>query len=114
MNKKIQLESPNNRSASKMLAIYCIGLLVSWRNDCISATEAEGFFVPRTVKAAKDLNISSEVIELIELACELEDVRSLIPGRLKDNIDILIVKFSDYLNSTSKEDFMRVSLIGII
>ncbi len=85
---------------------------MSLRDGHMSIEEVERFFLPWVVKAIKELNIDCQIVELIELGCELEDINSLLPERLEDNINSLIKGFSTYLRNYSDLEHILVDVIS--
>ena len=76
-----------NSIDEKIILLNVIGVLEALENNVISIDEANAFmFSPRMVSRIRMYGGSEDVINLIECGCELEDIESLIPHRLKDNI----------------------------
>lgn len=96
--------------ATKFVAFHCIGLLVSLRDGHISLDEAGRFFLPRMVKCLKEQGVDSKVVDLVCLGCELEDVKSLVPERFSENINVLLLGFYKYLSEHSESDFVDVDV----
>ncbi|OEC32548.1 Protein of unknown function [Pseudomonas cuatrocienegasensis] len=107
---RIAFEVLQGIQASKFVAVHCIGLLVSLRDGYISLDEFARFFLPRMVKYLREEEVDSEVVDLVCLGCELEDVKSLVPDRFGDNINILLLGFSKYLSGCEGSDFVDVKL----
>lgn len=108
--RRVGFEILEGVQASKFVAFHCVGLLVSLRDGHISLDEVGRFFLPRMVKSLRERGVDSEVVELVCLGCELEDVKSLVPERLSDNINLLLVGFFRYLSGCSNSDFVEVEV----
>ncbi|OTA14111.1 hypothetical protein Xvie_03986 [Xenorhabdus vietnamensis] len=81
------------KHAEKFVSILVLGLLHSLDKKLISIDEAEGFiFMPYVPNVLKKIKASDELINIINLGCELEDVASLIPKELPASINELIEK----------------------
>lgn len=99
--------------ASKFVALHCVGLLVSLRDGYVSLNDVGRFFLPRMVRVLRKQGIDPRVVELVCLGCELEDVESLIPDKLRENVDLLLKSFFDYLSGCSGSDFVDVEVVSL-
>ncbi len=89
--------------ADKFIGFLTLGILHCLERNVISIDEAEGFiFKPYVSELLRKINSSDELVRIIELGCELEDVESLIPGRLGFHINELIEQTISMLKN-SKE-----------
>ena len=87
-------------SEDKKALIMIIGILDSLYDDAISIEDAnELYFSPKTTIQLKKNNVDSEIINLVWECCELEDIYSLIPHKLKKNIVMLKNRALDILKS---------------
>ena len=85
---KLKITLSKKNEIEQFLLINIIGLMSLLENDEISICECESFlFSPYSVDKIKKLQINDKIIRLIELGCELEDVESLLPRKLKSNIE---------------------------
>lgn len=74
----------------KKLLISIIGTLEAIKEGGLSITEAEKLlFSPYIVRQLKKRKYNESVINLVEKGCELEDIASLLPQRLIENIEEL-------------------------
>lgn len=90
---KLKMTSQTERDSNKMILVCAIGLFESIKSNLLTINECEQFlFSPYTTSILEKKGIDKKVIEIIEFAWELEDIESLRPERLDDNIDILINK----------------------
>ena len=88
MNLKLTVNNKNE--ANIMIIILIIGLLDSLENGLISIDESQDYlFTPYTVSILSEKGIDKQIIEIIEHACELEDIESLLPDWLEDKIKTL-------------------------
>lgn len=109
----VGFEVGRGAQASKFVALHCIGLLISLRDGYVSLDEVGRFFLPRMVRGLKDRGIDRVVVDLVCLGCELEDVDSLIPDKLGENIDFLLKGFFDYLSGCSGCDFFDIKVFSL-
>lgn len=80
----------NQGDADKFIGFLTLGVLYCLENKIISIDEAEGFiFKPYVHDLLGKINSSNELVNVIKLGCELEDIESLMPDRLQDNINDL-------------------------
>lgn len=80
----------NQGHADKFVGFLTLGVLYCLEKGIISIDEAEGFiFKPYVSRLLKEMKSPEELINIIELGCELEDIESLLPDRLPDNISEL-------------------------
>lgn len=87
----------------KILLISIIGTLEALKNGKISIAEAEKFlFSPHTISRLKEVQCNAEIIDILERGCELEDIASLLPERLVQNIDGLKVQALEELERHKK------------
>ncbi len=71
----------------KMLLICIIGALEAVWGGELSIIESEQFlFSPHMIQQLKKKKYNKSIISLVEEACELEDIASLIPEKLDRNI----------------------------
>lgn len=89
-----------------ILLLAIIGTLTSLEKDKISVDEAGAFlFHPGMVDLLKSCHCRSDIIELIEEGCELEDVESLIPEALHREINRLCQKSLEILGNMSGQEY---------
>ncbi|MDC9591616.1 DUF3969 family protein [Xenorhabdus sp. XENO-10] len=85
--------SIEKKHAGKFISFLVLGLLHSVDKKIISIDEAEGFiFMPDVYDLLKKIKAPNELVNIIELGCELDGVAALIPHRLQANINELIEK----------------------
>lgn len=83
----IKLTLFEKREVEKFILICIIGLMESLHNNLINIWDVEiALFSPHTVHLMNKKKINKDIIELIELGCELEDIESLVPNQLECNI----------------------------
>lgn len=76
-----------NKMDEKILLINIVGLLYLLEIDTISIDEAEKIlFSPYICKMLSDKGCSGKIVELLWKACELEDIKSLIPDYYYESI----------------------------
>ena len=85
MNISNLISTKNNEKA--ILAII-LGLLDGISNNALTIEECEKIlFAPYISVKLKQNNFNEEIIDVIDQCCELEDIKSLIPDKLDENID---------------------------
>ena len=71
----------------KKILINIVGILECIKNDSITITEGEKWlFSPRVVEFLKNEGCNKKILEIIEEACELEDIETIIPQKLAGEI----------------------------
>lgn len=84
----IQLNIRNKEELEKFILILCIGITESLSKGIISINESEQMlFSLHSEKLLNKEKVRKKIRDLILLGCELEDVESLIPKKLKDSIN---------------------------
>jgi hypothetical protein len=84
--------SIDKEQSEKFIDLFLLGTLYALKNKVISIDEAEGFiFTPKISKLLSQNNFTNDLSNLIIDCCELEDYESLLPDKLDDRIDELIV-----------------------
>lgn len=79
-----------NAIDEKVLVISILGILDALYEKKITIIESQKYlFSPYIIDKLVNLKCKKEIVELIEKGCELEDVESLVPNKLDDNIFIL-------------------------
>lgn len=77
----------NKAEAEKFINILIVGALSALEKGAISVDEAGGFiFKPYVANVLKKAGYSSELADLIMQGCELEDVESLRPELLAEQV----------------------------
>lgn len=77
----------NKGDANKLILVSAIGLLESLENKLLTINECQQYlFSPYSVSILEKEGLEKEVIEIVELGCELEDVESLYPDDLNSEI----------------------------
>ncbi|EDS4738173.1 DUF3969 family protein [Salmonella enterica] len=93
----------NQSNADKFIGFLTLGILYCLENKIISIDEAEGFiFKPYLPDLLRKISSASELVNIIELGCELEDIESLKPERLPNNINDLFNQTLSFIKN-SKE-----------
>lgn len=81
--KKDELEKVDE----KILLISIAGTLETIKCNAITIDEAEKFlFSPHMVEVLRNKRCNERIVDIIEKACELEDIYSLIPEKLNEII----------------------------
>ena len=71
-----------------VVLMVALGTIDAIKNNLISINEAEKIiFSPYSKKVLNNAGCNTEIIRIIESACELEDIKSLIPEKLDQSID---------------------------
>lgn len=91
-----------NASDKKIVLLTIIGTLTALEKEKISVDEASAFlFHPGMVDRLKSCHCSKDIIEIIEAGCELEDLESLVPEALFEEINSLCQKSLEILGGIS-------------
>ncbi|SHI36445.1 Protein of unknown function [Clostridium cavendishii DSM 21758] len=109
---KLILEANEKVINERILAILELGLLTALSNNVISIEECEGYlFNPYIMKLLNKNKINTEIINIIHEGCELEDIQSLLPDKLTENIERLNKKCLKILEILEKPEFPIDKLI---
>lgn len=93
------------KEIERFILINIIGLLESLKKNAITIDDTEIYlFSPYSVDILSEKGINKEIIELVELGCELEDIESLLPDKLYKNIESLLDKALNLLEGAPKSD----------
>ncbi|SFT04962.1 DUF3969 family protein [Marininema halotolerans] len=83
VNKKVEME--------QLSLVICIGLLQAFKEGALTLEEIEQyFFSPYTAKKLEQIGLDKKITDIVWMGCELEDIASLIPGELNNEISSLI------------------------
>lgn len=103
---KMRIELQNKREIEHFLSIVQVGFLYCLKKKVLDIEEAEGYlFYLGVVDLLEELGIDDEVTDVIRLGCELEDVESLVPEKLSDNIKSLMEDAIQNIKRLPKPDF---------
>lgn len=107
---KLNLSVIKENEAERLILVSAIGLLESLENDLLTIEDCEHYlFSPYSVSILEEKGINQKIIEIIELGCELEDIQSLMPDRLKKGIGDLKMQARELLKETlPSEDLYEV------
>lgn len=87
----------------RFILIINIGITTAIKEGLISIEESENYFYsPYSVEKIKKLGVSEDVVKLVQLGCELEDIESIIPGKLNYTIDEMLNKSIELFYSIPK------------
>ncbi len=101
-----------NAIDEKILLISILGILECLYEKKISIIESQKYlFSPYIVDKLTNLNCKKEIVLLIEKGCELEDVESLVPDKLYDNISKLRKETLVHLDDLEKYEKEKWILI---
>lgn len=76
-----------NKIDEKFLLIHIVGLLYLLEIDTVSLDEAEKvLFSPYICKTLSDKGCNKKLVELLWKACELEDIKSIIPENYYETV----------------------------
>ncbi|MBO0424078.1 DUF3969 family protein [Enterococcus plantarum] len=102
---ELRLSVDKNNEAERLVLVSVIGLLEALENDLLTIEDCENYlFSPYSVSILEEKNMNPQIIEIIELGCELEDVQSLIPDKLKEEIRDLKERAKEYLKNTNPSE----------
>ena len=84
----------------KKILIQIVGVLEAISNETITITEGEKYiFSPRMVKKLTDERCDVRIVNIVEEGCELEDIESIVPKKLKETLFSLKEKTLEILKS---------------
>ncbi|OED05369.1 DUF3969 family protein [Bacillus cereus] len=108
---ELMISISGKQESERLVSIIQLGL-VSALEEIISIEEAEGYlFNPYTVEKLEMYGFSEDVIEIIREGCELEDIKSLVPEKLSENISMLKTKILNNLSSIQNPVLPREKII---
>lgn len=82
MNLNLSVNELNE--ANRMILISTIGLLEALENKKLTINDCQNYlFSPYSLNILQEKGIDANIIELVELGCELEDISSLLPKKLQ-------------------------------
>lgn len=113
---KIVIHDPKiSRKDEKAILIFIIGILSSLCDETISLDDAEkAIFCPYYSNLLRKLGCASEIIDIIERGCELEDIRSLLPDHFERKVIDLNRHAHECLKTlSSNEEKERFFLVEI-
>ena len=100
---KLIISIKDKNSIERFILICAIGILQSLEEKSITIDEAgRDLFNPFSVDRLAKLHISDEVIEIIELGCELEDIESFLPDQLDKEIKKMKESAIEVLKETGR------------
>lgn len=84
---EINISIKGKNEFERIITIFQLGILTALECKLINIEESEAYlFNPYTLDMLKRNNINSNVIDITHLGSELEDIESLLPHKLQDNI----------------------------
>lgn len=93
------------------LLISMLGVLTALSKELMTIDDAERvLFQPVTAQVAESLGLDARISHLLWLGTELEDIESLLPHRLQDNISEMLNEIYFLLSETLKPDMPISSL----
>ncbi|WP_314060309.1 DUF3969 family protein [uncultured Vagococcus sp.] len=102
---QLNLSVNKTNEAERLILVSAIGLLESLENQVLTIDDCENYlFSPYTVSILEEKGVSEKVIEIVELGCELEDIQSLMPDRLKEEIHTLKLQAYECLRGVPLSD----------
>lgn len=98
---KISFES--KIETERFILLMNIGLMTALKNGSITIEDAENYlYSPYSAKKLEKLGSGKEVITLINLGCELENVKSIIPHELINSMDDIEMQSKELLRLLPK------------
>ncbi len=102
---QLNLSVIKKNEAERLILVSLIGLLDSLEKQLLTLEDCENYlFSPYTVSILEEKGISEKVIEIVELGCELEDIQSLMPDRLKEEVNTLKLQAYECLREVPLSD----------
>jgi len=103
LNLNISISDKNE--IERLILILNIGLMNAINEGVLSIEEAENLlYSPYSVGKLENIGIDDKVLNLVKLGCELEDVESLIPDKLKESIEHIRTEAIMLLSTTEKKE----------
>ncbi len=110
---KLNLSVIKKSEAERLILVSVIGLLESFENQLLTLEDCENYlFSPYTESILEDKGISEKIIEIVELGCELEDIQSLMPNRLKEEVNTLTLQAFECLKEVSVKGHNKMLVLG--
>ncbi|MBV7392519.1 DUF3969 family protein [Enterococcus sp. ALS3] len=98
MRKVLKLSVNKKEDANILFLVCIIGLLDSLKNGILAIDECELYlFSPYTLDILQQENVDQRIIDIVHLGTELEDIESLLPDKLDDNINELYESATELL-----------------
>ncbi len=92
-------------NTEKLLTVLSLGLTEAIKASVVSIDEAEQLlYSPQVMKLLNDLGFGKELVDLVHLGTELEDLESLLPDRLEDNLSQMTDSAVDALRNMPRID----------
>ena len=99
---EISLSVDKKNESERLVLVNAIGLLESLENELLTIEDCENYlFSPYSVSILEEKNMNPQIIEIIELGCELEDIQSLMPDKLNVEIRDLKERAKECLKNTT-------------
>lgn len=82
----MQISFEGKSEIERFILLLNISLMIALREGIVTIDEIENYiYNPYSVEKLKEHGVSEKIIKLVSLGSELEDVMSLIPGKLKSS-----------------------------
>lgn len=89
----VNFDSETTLESERVILSLIIGICLALKEEIILIETAEQMlFKPFYIKKFREKMVSNNIIELIELGCELDDVKTLIPEKLIESINEILDK----------------------
>ncbi len=96
----------------KILLINIIGSLEAIKNRAITIEEVEKFiFSPRVIRKLREIGCNNKIVDIVEKGCELEDIYSLLPEKLEEEIDKLkqeVIEIAQKYEEYSENNWLQL------
>lgn len=97
----------NKKNQEKMIILSIIGSLEAIKCEKVSIDEIEKFiFSPRMCTILSDEGYDKRIIHILELGCEIENIKSLLPDRFENIVDDIKNEALELLNNYDEFDTM--------
>lgn len=102
---EMKISIMNKRQIEAFILVSIIGLMDSLSVGATSIEECETYlFSPYSVDKLRTLNLNEQILELIQIGCELEDVEALIGEKLSESINEIRLKAIELLKKVPKDE----------
>lgn len=96
----LSISTENLLESERLMLLLIISTATALQEGAITIEESENLlFNPYTQHHVKEIGVAEDIIRIINLGCELENVKSLIPYALNDSIKEIFDLALDKLKS---------------
>ncbi|WPK12740.1 DUF3969 family protein [Lysinibacillus louembei] len=94
----LNFSTNSQKKLEKLVLLNIVGVISALEENVITLEEAEKIiFSPYVMDLLHSKRISNDVIEVVHLGTELEDIESLIPGKLIESLNHIKIRAIELL-----------------